>query len=174
VRFTSFSGCVRSSECTSGEVCEGGSCRSDACTFDTDCPDGHICPAPGPSAAVSHCGEECRTNSECKGTEACKWFEEGRYCGARGSAQNGEACGNFGDCGGQRACLDWPSGYCARVGCTRNADCETGTYCVNEGGVNVCALDCWSADEICRLSGGYRCGVKNDVESFLQFVCVPD
>ncbi len=173
VRFTSFSGCVRSSECSSGEVCESGSCRSDACTFDTDCPTGHICPAPGPSAAVSHCGEECRVNSECKSTEACKWFAEGRYCGARGSGQNGEACSDFGDCGGQRACLDWPGGYCARAGCTRDADCETGTYCVNEGGDNVCAVDCWSADEICRLSEGYRCGVKTDVDSFLQFVCIP-
>jgi len=173
VRFTSFSGCVSSSECTSGEVCEGGSCRSDACTSDTDCPTGHVCPLPGPSAPVSHCGQECRVNSECKGTEACKWFDEGRYCGARGSGENGAGCSTFADCGGQRACVGWTGGYCARSGCTRNADCETGTYCVEEGGVNVCALDCWSADEICRLSSGYRCGVKTDTDSFLQFVCVP-
>jgi hypothetical protein len=173
VRFTSFSGCVSSSECSSGEVCDTGSCGSDACTFDTDCPTGHVCPEPGPTGTVSHCGQECRVNSECKASEACKWFAEGRYCGARGSGLNGVSCGTFDDCGGQRTCLDWPGGYCARAGCTRNADCETDTYCVNQGGENVCAVSCWSADEICRLASGYRCGVRTDVDSYVQFVCIP-
>ncbi|MBW2462307.1 MAG: PPC domain-containing protein [Deltaproteobacteria bacterium] len=173
VRFTSFSGCLGSSECTSGEVCDEGACRSDACTGDTDCPTNHICPPPGPTAPVSHCGEMCGLNTECKVAESCKWFEAGRYCGARGAGGHGDACGTIGDCGGQRTCVAWPGGYCARVGCTSNADCGTGTYCVEEDGVNVCAVDCWSADEVCRLSAGYRCGVRTDLDTYAQFVCIP-
>jgi hypothetical protein len=173
VSFTTFSGCTSSAGCPSGEVCSSGSCRSGSCTSSSACPAGHVCPSPGPGGGSSTCGESCAVNGDCKASEACKWFEEGRYCGARGSGLDGAACSTFATCGGQRACLDWPGGYCARAGCVRNADCETGTYCVDVGGLGVCALDCWAADEICRLSAGYDCNVDTDLDGLVQFVCTP-
>ncbi len=173
VRFTSFSGCTSSAGCPSGQVCDTGSCRSGSCTSSSTCPSGHICPTAGPGGGASTCGQSCTVNTDCKGSEACKWFPEGRYCGARGSGLNGAACTNFAACGGQRACVAWTGGYCARAGCAHNSDCETGTYCVNVSGQRVCALDCWAADEICRLSGGYDCNVATDTDGLVEFVCTP-
>ncbi len=53
------------------------------------------------------------------------------------------------------------------------ATVSPGTYCVAVDGVNVCALDCWAGDTVCRLSEGYACNELDDVGGAAQYVCVP-
>ncbi len=173
ITVTATSGCASSAECPSSEVCDAGSCVDDSCTSTATCPSGHVCPVAGPGTPTSHCGTSCSVNSDCRSYEACKWFSEGRYCGRRGSGLNGDVCATFADCGGQRACLPLPNGYCARVGCSANTDCESGTYCVPVGGQNVCVKDCLASDDLCRLSEGYECSIEYDTSDVIQWVCVP-
>ena len=180
VDITASSGCTNSAECPTDQVCAGSPmrCGPGACTEDSDCPSGHICPPTGSGTRSSVCGEACTVNRDCKTSEACKWFSRGRYCGERGGAANGAACSSYHECGGQRACLAWSGGYCARAGCTSDADCETGTLCVGSSvgssTVNVCAVDCLWSDDICRLSEGYTCSIATGVaSSSLEFVCLP-
>lgn len=164
--------CTSTLACPAGQVCASGACRSDDCTSAAMCPASHLCPDPGPSTAPSDCAASCTLSADCRTSEACKWFPEGRACGARGAASNGAACSSFRDCGGQRACVDWPGGYCARAGCRNNGDCETGTYCVAHMGVNVCALDCTTDTSRCR-SPSYMCRTTTDLGASSRRVCLP-
>ncbi len=164
--------CATTRECSAGQVCAAGSCRSDDCTPGSAmCPPMHLCPEPGPSTAASDCASSCLVNADCRTSEACKWFAEGRACGERGAGALGAACSSFRDCGVQRTCLEWPGGYCTRAGCTRNSDCESGTFCVDVAGVRACAVDC-SAD-MTRCRSGYGCRATTDVASTARFVCAP-
>lgn len=174
VTIGSATGCTTSRDCPIDSVCGSGSCVPRACTAGgSTCPSGHICPTFGPGTS-SQCGASCTVNSDCRSSEACKWYPQGRYCGVRGSGGNGDACANAAVCGGQRACVPWPGGTCARAGCTRNADCETDTYCVRDTalGYNVCARSCWTSDDECR-STGYSCDVQSDIGGDTQLVCLP-
>lgn len=164
-------GCSSTSDCLVGLVCDGGSCASDACASSADCPAMHSCPTWGPSGAARHCAESCTFNADCRAGEACKWFVEGRGCGPTGGGSNGASCASASDCGGQRTCVAWSGGYCARAACTSNANCETGTWCVSEGGVNVCALSCVSLP--CREAEGYTCDFRPTIGGTDRFVCVP-
>ncbi|MDQ3034200.1 MAG: hypothetical protein M3Y87_17460, partial [Myxococcota bacterium] len=92
VTVTPVTTCTTTSACATGQVCDAGACRSDACTSSAMCPSMHICPVYGPSGAARHCGYTCGVNSDCRSTEACKWFPEGRACGVRGAGANGAAC----------------------------------------------------------------------------------
>ncbi|MAQ15504.1 MAG: hypothetical protein CMN30_12000 [Sandaracinus sp.] len=170
VTLTAESGCTSDTECAITEVCSAGSCVDRSCTVGSSCPMGP-CPTPGPGTA-SECGAPCSVNSDCRSGETCKWLPEGRFCAQRGSGGNGDACTDFTDCGGQRACVDWPGGTCARAGCSSNSDCETDTFCVAVDGQNVCARSCWDSDDVCR-SSGYRCAVQDDRGGSIQLVCVP-
>ncbi len=175
VRRMSGSGCLVTGDCPRGTMCEAGACESDLCVTSSDCPSGHVCQTGGPIPASNRCGVVCSVNSDCRAGEACKWNTPGRACGETGTGQNGDACGTFAACGGQRACLPYPGGYCARAGCTSGADCETGTHCVNIDGQNVCALHCITA--ACREAVGYTCDLRasiNDRDGTPnRFVCVP-
>ena len=170
VTLTEESGCTTDTDCDLARVCDGGSCVDRACTAGSRCPGG-TCPTSGQSSA-SECGASCTVNRDCRAGEACKRLPEGRFCARTGSGGNGDACANFTTCGGQRGCIPWPSGSCARAGCVSNADCETDTYCVDRGlGYNVCARSCWDSDSICRSQ--YRCTVATDEDDEVQLVCVP-
>lgn len=175
VAVTGATTCTTSLACPSGQVCAGGVCRADDCTSAAMCPAMHLCPDPGPSSSASDCGLSCLSNADCRTFEACKWFPEGRACGERGAGSNGGACSSFRDCGGQRACLDWPGGYCARAGCTANADCETGTYCasatVGASSTGVCALDCTT--DVTRCRSGYTCRTATDRGGASRRLCLP-
>ncbi|UJR82211.1 PPC domain-containing protein [Sandaracinus amylolyticus] len=173
VTTTPITTCTTTRACASGEVCDAGTCRSDACASDAMCPSSHLCPVYGPGSAARHCGATCTVNSDCRSTEACKWFAEGRACGVRGAGANGAACADATACGGQRACLAWPGGYCARAGCRTNADCESGTFCVTTSGVSACVLECESDVERCRDAEGYACDFVDDVGGTLHLACVP-
>jgi hypothetical protein len=173
VTITPLSSCTSTSSCAIGTVCSGGACASDVCRSAADCPSMHLCPVYGPDPAVRHCGQRCSVNSECRSGEACKWFSEGRACGVRGAGANGAACRDATECGGQRACMAWRGGYCARAGCRGNADCETGTFCVPVRGTNVCVLECESDVDRCRTREGYVCDFVYDTASTLHLACVP-
>ncbi|MBX3268859.1 MAG: hypothetical protein KF729_01275 [Sandaracinaceae bacterium] len=171
IRRSATSSCASSLACPADTVCDAGACRDDRCMGSPGCPAMHQCVQGGPIPAAPRCGAVCTINADCRSEQACKWFPEGRFCGRRGSAQNGDACTSFAVCGGQRACLGWPGGYCARAGCTDNADCEAGTWCVARGGTNVCALSCVSAS--CRDAEGYSCEFLPTLGGTQRFVCVP-
>lgn len=165
--------CTSTLGCPTGTVCSGSACVASACTSASSCPVTYSCPVSGPTSAGRVCSAPCAVNADCRSSEACKWFAEGRFCGARGAGANGAACTSYGACGGQRACLATPGGYCARAGCTRNADCEAGTYCARVGTANVCALSCLTSDSVCRLAEGYACRSLVDVAGTSQRLCVP-
>lgn len=165
--------CTATAECMVSQVCESSACMSDACASAADCPPLHRCPTYGPSSAARHCGQECAVNADCRAAEACKWFPEGRACGVRGAAANGSACASAASCGGQRACLPWTGGYCARAACTTNADCESGTFCVMVSGQSACVLECESDVDRCRAAEGYVCDFVDDRAGTLHLACVP-
>ena len=172
VTVTATATCTTTLGCPAGQVCSAGVCRSGTCTSASMCPPMHLCPDAGPGTGASTCGAVCTVNSDCRSTEACKWFPEGRACGLRGAGANGGTCASFADCGGQRACLDWPGGYCARAGCASDADCETGTFCVTAaGGTRVCALDCTTDSTRCHA--GITCRAVTGVGGAARHVCIP-
>lgn len=177
IRFgTPSNTCTRSLECASGQVCNGSSCQSDDCAPSgtsprSTCPASHLCPDPGPANELSDCAASCTVNADCRASESCKWFAEGRGCAQRGDGTAGAACTTFRDCGAQRACAEWPGGYCARVGCATSSDCEQGTYCAERGGVRACAIDCSRDASRCR--SGYACVSLTDQSGMPRQLCVP-
>ena len=168
---TAVTTCTATLSCPTPQVCDSGRCRSGTCTTSAMCPATHLCPDAGPGTGASTCGAICALNADCRSTEACKWFPEGRACGVHGSAANGATCTSFADCGGQRACLDWPGGYCARARCTADSDCETGTFCTVVAGTNVCALDCTT--DATRCHAGLSCRSITGVSGTARHVCAP-
>lgn len=174
VTVTTETSCATSLDCPLDRVCNAGACVPRACSGAT-CPTMHVCPTAGPRATPSECGASCTANSGCRSGEACKWLVEGRYCGRTSSGANGAACTTFADCGGQRGCVPWPGGTCARIGCRTNADCESDTFCIQREGeaFSVCARSCWDGDSVCRLGAGYACDIVEDRAGELQLACVP-
>ncbi|NOY89989.1 MAG: hypothetical protein GXP55_02180, partial [Deltaproteobacteria bacterium] len=173
VQVTPRTSCSSSADCPSSQVCDGSRCVPRGCTTASSCPSGLGCPTAGPPPATSECGASCRVNTDCRSTESCKRFPEGRFCARRGSGRNGDGCADFTACGGQRACMPYRGGYCARAGCTSNSDCEAGTFCVDQAGAPVCLRSCWDGDSVCRLAEGYVCDVVTDRSGGEQFACVP-
>lgn len=171
VRRITGMGCTTTGDCPRGTVCDAGSCRDDACVSGSMCPPMHLCMQGGRIPVAPVCGVECSVNTDCRSGEACKWNEAGRGCGETGSGANGDACLDLGDCGGQRSCVSWNGGYCARVGCTDNSDCESGTYCVTEGSMNVCAKSC--VIDPCRSAEMYSCRFRPTLGGTSRFVCLP-
>lgn len=171
VTVTATTTCTSTLGCPTGQICDTGACRSGTCTSVSMCPATYLCPDAGPGTAASTCGATCTVNADCRSTEACKWFAEGRACEVHGSGANGATCTSFADCGGQRACLDWPGGYCARARCATDSDCETGTFCVAIGSTNVCSLDCTT--DATRCHAGLTCRALTGVGGTARHVCAP-
>jgi hypothetical protein len=165
--------CTATRDCAAGQVCASSACVPDDCTAGAgaSCPAMHLCPDPGPASGASDCAASCVVNADCRAGEACKWFAEGRGCARTGAGALGATCSSFRDCGVQRTCVDWPGGFCTRAGCTRNSDCESGTYCADVGGVRACALDC--STDMGRCRSGYTCRSITDVSGSSRFVCAP-
>ncbi|OIP43761.1 MAG: hypothetical protein AUK47_02140 [Deltaproteobacteria bacterium CG2_30_63_29] len=157
VSLTDISGCSSTASCPLFNVCSAGECVSDRCDGATPCPTAHVCATSGPGFSYGYCGASCTTNTTCRTGEACKWFAAGRGCGQTGTGQNGDPCTFFENCGSQRDCVAMPAGYCARVGCQSNADCESNTFCSEVGGQNICVRRCGGAEPACRLADGYTC-----------------
>ena len=165
--------CTMDSECPEGTVCVAGECGDGSCSAPDQCTEERLCPVANPTVESAVCSGGCEINGDCRPGEACKWFVEGRACGDRGDGANGDACTSFADCGGQRTCVNWPGGYCARASCATSSDCESGTHCVAVGGLNVCVLDCLVSDSVCRLDAGYICDLVEVEGGDLEFACVP-
>lgn len=163
-------GCSASFPCSGGAICVDGDCVVVACESSADCGLDEVCAGADPDAVGGRCVPGCEVNRDCLADEACKWLVAGRGCGLRGEGLNGDPCTSLDDCGGQRTCVGWPSGYCARAGCSSDVDCETGTVCFQDAGTgSVCALDCTSDATICR--SGYRCVSAGSGSS--RRVCAP-
>ncbi|MBN8616370.1 MAG: hypothetical protein J0L92_37640 [Deltaproteobacteria bacterium] len=164
--------CTATRDCATGQVCSASACIPDDCTpGGAACPSMHRCPDPGPTTASSDCVATCLVNADCRAGESCKWFDGGRGCAQHGSGTLGAACTSFRDCGVQRTCVDWPGGMCTRAGCTRNSDCESGSYCANVAGIRACALDC--STDMGRCRSGYTCRSISDLSGTSRFVCAP-
>lgn len=170
--------CTTDGECAQGTICVASECVDAACSEAVACPETHYCPLFDTSADASVCSIACSTNRTCRSDEACKWFEEQRGCGVRGSGLNGDACESFADCGGQRTCLQFLSGgYCARARCTANSQCESDTTCVQLGGdVGYCLKTCDGPvdqpdPDACRQDPAYSCLMTTDIEAGQHFVC---
>ncbi|MFK7987405.1 MAG: hypothetical protein AB8I08_15395 [Sandaracinaceae bacterium] len=159
-----MSACAATPECAAGDACESGTCVDAACTDTASCPAAHVC-------AVGQCSPTCSVNADCRSSEACKRSFQGRVCGARGSGVNGAACVDFTDCGGQRECVA-PSlgGFCARVGCSTNSECETGTFCVGDASLSICSIACTPGT--CR--DGFACTLIATLEGPSEAVCWPE
>ena len=157
--------CDETRDCATGDVCDGGACRGGACTSSAMCPVAHVC------ATTDLCSAECSVNADCRSSEACKWSLNGRICARRGSGLNGDACADAGDCGGQRECVSLElGGYCARARCTRDADCESGTFCVETSPtLRVCAKACNPGG--CRTAAGFECVFLPTAEGSSESVC---
>jgi hypothetical protein len=167
-------GCTGSLGCPAGTVCGDGRCIDDACTPGAStCPTGTFCPETGGAGGPSDCADPCTSSAECRSGYACKIFSAGSGCAQSGSGATGAACGSFRACAGSRICLSWTGGYCARAGCTRNADCPSDAYCVQAGGMlGTCVRDCYWSDDECRLAEGYRCACARDIGGAVQWVCL--
>ena len=172
VVLTSVTACSDDDGCPDGTICDGGICEDAACASAAACPEGYICPLRNPRSSGAMCGHTCSYNWDCRDNEACKWFEEGRACGASGSGQNGAACTSYSDCGAQRTCLDYVGGYCGRALCETQADCESNTRCVAVGDIGHCLRDCSAGSSVCRLAEGYTCETLNDREGTERQVCL--
>lgn len=165
------SGCADSSECPVGTVCNFGDCEEVSCTFESDCPGSHLCPLVGPGNPQRTCAASCFGSFDCRDGEACKVFPSGPACAETGRGAVGDACADFGDCGGTRACLDRDGGYCAVARCDEDSECDPGSFCVEEGGNRYCAKDCGLGAFLCRID--QSCEVMDSVSDTLVFVCLP-
>lgn len=170
--------CTDSSSCDYGTICDPATgCVDELCIPGDSCPSGHFCPSAGAAGELSACVESCTHSSECRSGYTCKIFESGRGCAPTGAGQSGQACTTFRDCAGERICLDAPpTGYCAEINCTTNADCPTDTHtfsarCVNVGARNICLMDCAWDDSDCDINPGV-CTETSDVEGAVAWTCV--
>jgi hypothetical protein len=163
--------CTTTRDCALDYVCRDGHCETNVCMSTSDCPADHGCPVAGPDAAPQVCAASCSNDDACRTGESCKRFVEGRHCGRRGNGVSGSACADSAACRGELTCLPWIGGYCARAGCGDNADCEAGTWCVAEAGIEVCAQSCVSIS--CRESEGHECVLRPTIGGTDRFVCLP-
>jgi hypothetical protein len=121
--------------------------------------------------SASDARSSCVTSTDCRSGEACKGFREGRFCAEAGTRSSGSTCSTHLDCRDEAVCQDWMGGYCAEAGCTTNADCASGTWCVAIDGANVCLVACVS--EPCREAEGYACALRATEGGIDRFVCIP-
>ena len=150
-------GCTAKS-CPKFQVCDGstGSCVSDLCFADSECPGGHIC-------EETYCVNPCSTHGDCRTSLGyqCKAFADGEFCGVSGAGGAGAACSNHSQCSGNAVCTYKSNGgYCAALGCDESGvTCEGGSTCVEDSwffGDWLCAQTCNSSFE-CRTEDGYEC-----------------
>ncbi|WP_455903671.1 pre-peptidase C-terminal domain-containing protein [Microbacterium sp.] len=168
--FTSASlGCTDDNSCPLGTICRTGECVDSACQGLMMCPPEYLCPTLDPSAVFGECGLVCGSSESCREGESCKWFHDGRACGAQGAGQTGAACTSHADCGGERTCVGWAGGYCARSGCTNAFDCEFGSHCATVGSTNICVQDCSGFGNTCREAEGYSCDIVFDQTGAIQW-----
>lgn len=168
-------GCLSTLNCPMTEVCNNGECTSDLCGGATLCPAQHACIEDAFGFGI--CTAPCSTSGDCRAEEACKWFTDGRGCGRRGDGANGDPCLSHEECGGQRACmLDWPDGYCARLSCASNADCqEADVFCASPpeaAPLSLCVRRCGGTNGDCRT--GYTCASITAQDGSAQLGCVPN
>lgn len=165
--------CADTLDCTPGEICSDGQCRRVPCEQNLDCPSGHVCPLVNTQSTSRTCLETCTGDVDCRHGEVCKQFFEGSVCYPDGQGLTGTGCETADDCAGNRACIDWPGGYCAAGGCDRGDFCDDSSLCAIVDGRPVCVVDCWVDDDICDRPDQYQCGELVDPDNEVQFGCYP-
>lgn len=156
------SACKGESECPhEGAVCldwPKGYCSILKCTKDS-CPDGGICMAITPNAPA--CAASCKENSDCRVEDGygCKTLPDlegvdSNVCyQIKKQGLFGDTCKGPEECAGSAICLTaFSGGYCAVVGCGKDAPCPQGTECVKVNGKPVCLKSC-NTNEDCKVTG---------------------
>lgn len=150
--------------CPKYKVCDffSGSCLSDFCQTESDCPLGYTC-------KETYCTSTCQGPANCRTNlgYACKSFAEGKYCGISGWSAAGASCYSHAACEGEAVCAFQDNGgYCAVMACGQGGSaCPAGTWCVpNTSEGSLCGKNC-GVDSDCRVDEGYSCAS--------QGVCLP-
>ncbi len=151
-------GCTALS-CPVYKVCDAatGTCVSDFCMEDAQCPGGHVC-------RDTYCVNPCDGDADCRDGYACKGFDVGPHCGIAGDGAPGAACDFHTDCQGSDVCLYPESGgYCATAGCLLfDLACPAGTACsLDADFLDVCGVSC-ATDAECRQADGFACIPSED------------
>ena len=147
--------CSSSNDCPKYKVCdpEIGTCVTDVCFVDGDCPAAHAC-------MDTYCVSSCATNSDCRVNDGyqCKEFEAGTYCGLTGDGGVGTACSDHVDCEAASVCLFQQAfGYCSLLGCASPlVSCPIFSICTETQDLTFCAKSC-QTDAQCRTEDGYTC-----------------
>jgi hypothetical protein len=137
------------------------------CDVDADCPAGGVCVD---SEGYKFCALGCSASFGCPAGDACLDsfngfpMDQTACVPGNASAQDGDACGGFYDCGDYSDCnvdAESPGGQCAAFACTPGNDstCNGGTCEVIddfpiEGAMCV---DTCASDSDCRTADGYAC-----------------
>lgn len=149
-------------------VCDAskGTCVSDFCNKDADCPSGHAC-------VDTYCSEPCAKEADCRSGYACKGTLAGDVCGIDGNGQTGEPCLYLADCEGSRGCIMQDlGGYCAQVGCQSFMDCPADAECVDApvGTAPVCARWCFDDGD---CAGATTCSPWDAADGSAVDICLP-
>jgi len=161
------SGCPGDGVCIDGA--DGMGVCLDGCTDGDDCRAGYACSPSDPADASSAtaCRPACEDATVC-GNDGFECNPGSGLCTEPFDPDSaGEPCNDGGDCDGGR-CLSeadsgWPAGTCTYPGCRlsgtgREAECPTGTACIDDGAgdpeLGVCVDSCTEALD-CRP--GYDC-----------------
>ncbi len=163
-------GCTSTKGCPGDEICvtATGSCVSDFCNTQADCPQDQEMPCED-----FHCLAGCTYDADCKLDWSCKGFSFGKYCGKQGTKATGEACFNSSACVGADSCyFKEKGGYCTNIGCTSNAQCSGTADCVEFTSTTLCASQCTTNDD-CRAEDGFTCQPKTLPNGIPTNVCLP-
>ena len=160
-------GCTPKS-CPLYTVCDAtsGTCVSDYCTKNPDCPTGYSC-------VDTYCSEACTSDGGCRTGYACKGTLDGEVCGIDGAGQSGDPCLYLADCAGPRGCIMQDlGGYCAQVGCTSFQDCPADAECVDApvGTQPICGRWCFGQED---CAGATTCSPWDAVDGSAVDICLP-
>lgn len=203
--FATFTGCgnppecQRSQDCTTGKLCQQGTCAPDptaqvTCSQDLDCPRNQRCqqgtciPSTTPCKRDDECGKEHRCHKQicrllsasCNSKEDCL---PGQQC------QNNQCLGTPNECGNDSDCLGKTKPICSDAylcewSCRSDTDCSTGQQCINHE-CNVEQKECQSdkdcagkARPYCSTAGSCEWACRNNQdckvrEQCTEYVCKP-
>ncbi|MBN2360495.1 MAG: hypothetical protein JXR83_13655, partial [Deltaproteobacteria bacterium] len=157
--------CTTSAQCQPSEICFEGRCAA-TCASDADCSAQLSCFA----GACLALGAPCQDSSDCLSIETCEDRVCRRLCLGGNDCSDGQVC-QAGVCRpvGDAAIVDAarrdgtasdrPSAdgaTCTRQHCCVAADCGSGNWSCQPGGVCVCASPYVACDDDCRADNG--CG----------------
>jgi hypothetical protein len=112
-----------------------GNCAVDACSADTDCPEGAACVAAESGALV--CSAACSAVNPCPDGEACTEVEGATICVPAGEGELGDTCDDNAQCASGACVLAGETSVCV-VLCEDDNDCAQGARCYTTDLARVC------------------------------------